>query len=74
MIQRCVQQKWTITVIPLSRPCYNAQIAVSDGIIVNADLFQRPGDSKTFIPFMERFKEFRGFYQHMEHMIIICTV
>ena len=24
----------------LSRPCYNAQIAVSDGIIVNADLFQ----------------------------------
>ena len=23
----------------LSRPCYNAQIAVSDGIIVNADLY-----------------------------------
>ena len=46
----------------LSRPCYNAQTAVSDGIIVNADLFQRPGDTKTFIPFMERFKEYRGFY------------
>lgn len=44
----------------LSRPCYNAQIAVSDGIIVNADLFQRPGDAKTFIPFMERYKEFTG--------------
>lgn len=49
----------------LSRPCYNAQIAVSDGIIVNADLFQCPGDPKTFIPFMERFNEFRGYYpQH----------
>lgn len=46
----------------LSRPCYNAQIAVSEGIIVNADLFQRPGDTRTFIPFMERFNEFRGFY------------
>ncbi len=29
----------------LSRLCYNAQIAVSDGIIVNADLFQRPADT-----------------------------
>ena len=42
----------------LSRPCYNAQIAVSDGIIVNADLYQRPADSKTFIPFMERYNVF----------------
>lgn len=42
----------------LSRPCYNAQIAVSEGIITNADLFQRPADTKTFIPFMERYYEY----------------
>ena len=46
----------------LSRPCYNAQIAVSDGVIVNADLFQRPADAKTFKPFMERYHEFIGKY------------
>lgn len=46
----------------LSRPCYNAQIAVSDGVIVNADLFQRPADSKTFIPFMERYHEYTEQY------------
>lgn len=46
----------------VSKPCYNAQIAVSDGIIVNADLFQRPADAKTFIPFMERYKEYTGEY------------
>ena len=33
----------------LSRPCYNAQIAVSDGVIVNADLFQRPADANNWI-------------------------
>jgi transposase len=46
----------------LSRPCYNAQIAVSDGIIVNGDLFQRPADAKTFIPFMERYHDFTDIY------------
>lgn len=46
----------------LSRPCYNAQIGVSDGIIVNADLFQRPADTKTFIPFMDRYHEYVGEY------------
>lgn len=46
----------------LSRPCYNAQIGVSDGIIINADLFQRPADAKTFISFMERYHEFTGEY------------
>ena len=46
----------------LSRPCYNAQIAVSEGIIVNADLYQRPADTKTFIPFMERYYEYNGEY------------
>ena len=63
----------------LSRPCYNVQIGVSDGIIVNASLFQRPGDAKTFIPFMERYKEFTGelplypmAVQHMEVMTTIC--
>lgn len=44
----------------LSRPCYNAQIAVSEGLIVNADLFQRPADAKTYIPFMERYQEYTG--------------
>lgn len=46
----------------LSRPCYNAQIAVSDGVIVNADLFQKPADTKTFIPFMERYHDHTGEY------------
>lgn len=46
----------------LSRPCYNAQIAVSNGIIVNADLFQKPADAKTLMPFMERYHEFSGIY------------
>lgn len=46
----------------LSRPCYNVQIAVSNGVIVNADLFQRPGDTKTFIPFMERYHKYTGRY------------
>ena len=44
----------------ISRACYNAQIAVSDGIIVNADLFQKPGDPQTYIPFMNRYKEYAG--------------
>jgi transposase len=46
----------------LSRPCYNVQIAVSDGIIVNADLYQKAADVKTFIPFMKRYKKFTGEY------------
>ena len=46
----------------LSRPCYNAQIAVSDGIIVNADLYQFMADTSTFIPFMDRFNEHYGYY------------
>lgn len=46
----------------LSRPCYNAQIAVSDGVIVNADLFQKSADAKTFMPFMERYHEYMGEY------------
>lgn len=46
----------------VTRPCYNAQIAVSDGVIVNADVYQSPGDTKTYIPFMERYKEKYGSY------------
>ena len=44
----------------VTRPCYNAQIAVSDGIIVNADIFQNPAEIKTYIPFMERYKKYYG--------------
>lgn len=46
----------------VTRPCYNAQIGVSDGFIVNADIFQRPGDSLTYIPFMKRYYEHYGCY------------
>ena len=41
----------------ISTPCYNAQIAVSDGVIVNADIYQRPADAKTFIPLVEKYHE-----------------
>lgn len=37
---------------------YSVEVDMFYGIIVNADLFQRPGDIKTFIPFMKRYKEF----------------
>ena len=46
----------------LCRPCYNAQIAVSDGIIVNADLYQQAADTNTFMPFMKRNHKFTGEY------------
>lgn len=48
--------------IGLIRPCYNAQIGISDGIIVNADLFRGPANAKLFILFMERCHEFTGKY------------
>ena len=67
----------------LSRPCYNLQIGVSDGLIVNAGLFQRAGDVKTFIPFMERYREYRGTlplnpmadaaYGSMENYLYCCA-
>lgn len=44
----------------LSRPCYNAQIGVSNGLIINAALYQNPADTNTFIPFMEYYKEHTG--------------
>lgn len=46
----------------LLRPGYNAQIAVSGGIIVNAGLFQLAGDSTCFPEFMDSFFRQNGFY------------
>lgn len=46
----------------LTRPCYNPQIAVSDGFIVNADVYQNPTDTLTYIPFMQRYYEHYGCY------------
>ena len=67
----------------LTRPCYNLQIGVSGGLIVNAGLFQRPGDVKTFIPFMERYRRHTGrlplnpmadaAYGNMENYLYCCA-
>lgn len=46
----------------VTRPCYNCQIQVSGGIIVNAGVYQNPGDTLTWISFMEKFHEHYGFY------------
>ena len=46
----------------VTRPCYNAQIAVSDGLIINGDIFQNPTDTLTYIPFMKRYYEHYGCY------------
>lgn len=46
----------------VTRPCYNCQIAVADGIIVNSEVYQTPGDSVTWIPFIERWHYYKGTY------------
>ncbi|MDO4466128.1 MAG: transposase [Bacillota bacterium] len=46
----------------ITRPCYNCQVQVSKGIIVNSEIFQNPGDTLTWQPFMEKFYEHYGFY------------
>lgn len=46
----------------VSKPCYNIQHAVSDGLVMNVGVYQTPGDTKTFIPFMEQYKEYNGKY------------
>lgn len=46
----------------VSKPCYNVQAGVSDGIVMNAGLFQTPGDTTTYIAFMESYKEMYGTY------------
>ena len=45
-----------------TRPCYNCQIAVSDGIIVNAGVYQNPADTLTWQDFMEQYKRYYGCY------------
>ena len=44
----------------VTRPCYNAQIAVTGGIIVNSQVYQTPGDTGTWIDFLLRYKEANG--------------
>ena len=46
----------------VTRACYNCQIAVSDGIIVNSEVFQDVGDTTTYQPFMEKYQEHTGRY------------
>lgn len=44
-----------------------SSIILNTIIIVNADLFQKPADAKTLIPFMERYHEFSGIY--LKHLM-----
>lgn len=46
----------------VTRACYNCQIAVSDGIIVNSNVYQSVGDTLTWQDFIERYKERTGNY------------
>lgn len=46
----------------VTRPCYNCQIAVSEGLIVNADIFQNPGDVLTWQSFIDRYHDYTGNY------------
>ena len=46
----------------VTRPCYNIQIAVSGGLIVNCEVYQNPGDTTTWAPFMNRFHDKYGYY------------
>lgn len=38
------------------KPGYNLQIATNDGFVIDYDIYQRPADSKTLIPFVEKSK------------------
>lgn len=42
------------------KPGYNIQIGVSDEYIMHLDIYSNPTDTKTFIPFMESYKEYYG--------------
>ena len=44
------------------KPGYNLQIGTSDGYVLHADIFPNPGDTKTFIPFMESYKKEYRYY------------
>ena len=46
----------------VTRACYNCQIAVSDGIIVNSEVYQDVGDTTTYQPFMEKYHRHTGKY------------
>lgn len=46
----------------VSKPCYNVQHAVSGGIVMNVGVYQTPGDTKTYIPFLKQNKEYHGYY------------
>lgn len=46
----------------VTRPCYNCQIAVSNGMIINADVYQNPGDTVTWERFMNRHHTLYGIY------------
>lgn len=44
------------------KPCYNVQIAVSDEYILHYGVYPNPTDTKTWIPFFNRFYDRYGFY------------
>lgn len=46
----------------VSNPCYNIQHGLSGGLAMNVGVYQTPGDTKTFIPFIEQHKEYYGEY------------
>ena len=46
----------------VTRACYNCQIAVSNGIIVNSEVFQDAGDTTTYQPFMEKYHDHKEKY------------
>ena len=46
----------------VTRACYNCQIAVSDGIIVNSEVYQTSTDTVTYQPFMEKYYRYTGSY------------
>ena len=44
------------------KPGYNLQIGVSDEYVMHADIYSNPTDTKTFVPFMESYREAYGHY------------
>lgn len=39
------------------KPAYNVQMATNGQYILNYDIFQRPTDTKTLIPFLNKMKD-----------------
>ena len=46
----------------VTRPCYNCQIAVSDGVIINSAVYQTPADNVTWQEFLDQYNEYHGKY------------